>query len=68
MNSEYLYAVRDLNTGKLVSNITNPGRKFWLQKDKAQMAIDRWRWKNRMKPIAMEVVKFKLVEVKENED
>lgn len=25
----YLYSARDTETGKLVSDITNPGKKFW---------------------------------------
>ena len=67
MTPEYLYAVRDLTTGKLVSKITNPARKFWQQKDKAQMAINRYRLKYRSAPIAMEVVTFKLIEVTDDE-
>ena len=67
MTPEYLYAVKDLNTGKLVSNITNPGRKFWQQKDKAKMAIERYKWKLGHRLVNMKVVTFKLIEVEENE-
>lgn len=28
MDKQYLYAIRDLDSGKLVSNITNPSRKY----------------------------------------
>ena len=38
-NKIYLYAVRDLATGKLVNGITNPGRKFWEKKGSCLDAI-----------------------------
>ena len=34
-----LYAVRDIKTGKLVSDITNPKRKFWQRKGDCEAAI-----------------------------
>ena len=36
----YLYAARDTSTGKLVSDITNPRRKYWDKRGNAQSAID----------------------------
>lgn len=36
-----LYAVRDGETGKLVSNITSPGHRFWLRKGDCERAIRR---------------------------
>lgn len=34
-----LYAARDKNTGKLVSDITNPRRKFWERQGFCEQAI-----------------------------
>ena len=34
-----LYAARDKNTGKFVSNITNPRHKFWEMKKFCETAI-----------------------------
>ena len=34
-----LYAARDKNTSKLVSNITNPSRKFWQRRKDCVNAI-----------------------------
>lgn len=42
-----LYAVRDKNTGKLVSNITNPRRKFWEKKKCCEQAIRNYNQRNR---------------------
>ena len=36
MDKQYLYAVRDLDSGKLVSNITNPSRKYWDKRANAE--------------------------------
>ena len=35
-NKIYLYAAREIETGKLVSDITNPKRKYWDKKGNAQ--------------------------------
>lgn len=62
-----LYAARNPVTGKLVSDLTNPRKKFWQRKDAAQEAIRdavNGRWK---KYNSLELVTFKLVEVTENE-
>lgn len=60
-----LYAVRDTDTGKLVSDITNPRRKYWDRKVNAVSAMDigicRHRHKN------MKLVVFELVEVEDGE-
>ena len=40
MSKTYLYGARDTTTGKLVSDITNPRRKYWDKKGNAQSAID----------------------------
>ncbi len=62
-----IYAVRNPETGKLVSDLTNPRKKFWQRKDAAQCAIREavcGRWK---KYNSLELVTFKLVEVTEND-
>lgn len=69
-DKKYLYSVRDVATGKLVTNITNPGRRYWEKKGTCQKAIDaynnstpRWRRYNYDGPL--ELVTFELVEVNE---
>ncbi len=66
----YLYGARDTETGQLVSDITNPRRKYWDKKGNAVNAIDAynnhttWRY-NKGKHGHIELVTFELVEVKE---
>ena len=71
----YLYAARDTSTGKLVSDITNPKRKYWDKRGNAQSSIDYYNrcyanrdfpssW-NKGKHGLLELVTFELVEVKE---
>ena len=72
----YLYAAREIETGKLVSDITNPKRKYWDKKGNAQSAIDCYNkgYANRKLPYSankgehgfLELVTFELVEVKDN--
>lgn len=68
----YLYAARDVNTGKLVTNITNPGRKFWEKMGSCQRAIDNYNgvsyyggsyYKRRNSNYNLELVTFELIEV-----
>ena len=69
----YLYAARDTVTKQLVSDITNPKRKYWDKKGNAQKAIDYYNrgYANRkLKPFdnkgehgIIELVTFQLVEV-----
>ena len=59
-----LYAVRDTTTGKLVSNITNPRRKYWDRKGNAINAIQG---APQYKRCHLELVTFNLVEVKDGE-
>lgn len=68
----YLYAARDVNTGKLVTNITNPGRKFWEKMGSCQKAIDSYYggsyyggsyYKRRNSNYNLELVTFELIEV-----
>lgn len=68
-----LYAARDTSTGKLVSDITNPRRKYWDRRGNAVSAIDYYNrgYANRKLPRSankgehgtLELVTFKLVEV-----
>lgn len=72
-----LYAARDTSTGKLVSDITNPKRKYWDRKGNAESAIAYYNrsYANRKLPYSankgehgtLELVTFKLVEVTDNE-
>lgn len=61
MANNRLYAVRDMDTGKLVSDITNPRRKYWDRRGNAVSAIcggiHRHKHKN------LKLVVFELVEV-----
>ena len=75
MANERLYAARDVNTGKLVSDITNPKRKYWDRKGNAEKAIEDYnsRYANKkLKPFTnkgehgtIELVTFELVEVED---
>ena len=64
MDNKRLYAVMDTDTGKLVSDITNPRRKYWDRKGNALAAMNtglrRYRHKN------MRLVVFELVEVEDD--
>ena len=68
MNKIYLYAARDVLTKKLVSDITNPRRKYWDKKGNAQAAIDSYNKypqyrHNKGNHNQLELVTFELVEV-----
>lgn len=70
-----LYAARDTATGKLVSDITNPRRKYWDKRGNAVSAIDCYNrgYANRKLPRnankgehgTLELVTFRLVEVED---
>lgn len=75
---ERLYGARDILTGKLVSDITNPRRKYWDKKGNAEKAIEaynrsyanttlgsRSRWSNKGEHGIIELVTFELIEVKD---
>ena len=64
MANSRIYAVRDADTGKLVSDITNPRRKYWDRKANALQAIQSGRRNYRHKN--MELVVFELVEVEQD--
>jgi hypothetical protein len=68
----YLYGAREVATGKLVSNITNPRRKYWDKKGNAVNAIEYHNhrspsWRKPNMPGEVELVTFELVEVKEDD-
>lgn len=70
-----LYAARDTATGKLVSDITNPRRKYWDKRGNAVSAIDCYNrgYANRKLPHSankgehgtLKLVTFRLVEVED---
>jgi len=74
MDKIYLYGARDTTTGKLVSDITNPKRKYWDKKGNAEKAINEYNrgYANKKLPCCsnkgehgtIELVTFELVEVK----
>lgn len=67
MNKEMLlYAARDPETGKLVSNITNPKKKFWQRKEAAAEAIRNATSGRYRRYESLELVTFKLVEVNDD--
>ena len=71
MSKTYLYGAREVATGKLVSNITNPRRKYWDKRGNAVNAIEYHNnrpphWRKPNMPGQVELVVFELVEVKEN--
>lgn len=66
----YLYSARDTTTGKLVSDITNPGKKYWQNKAAAVAAINKHN--NRVNYYGryhgkLELVIWNLTEVSDNE-
>lgn len=65
MENNRLYAVRDMDTGKLVSNITNPRRKYWDKRGNAFAAIQNSRlYKHDRRNLKLVV--FELVEVEDD--
>lgn len=72
-----LYAARDTLTGKLVSDITNPKRKYWDKLGNALSAINHYntyyanrklnRSNNKGEHGMLELVVFELVEITEQE-
>ena len=62
----FLYAARNPKTGKLVSDITNPRKKFWQQKEAAKEAISKATGGRYPRYDSLELVTFKLVEVTDN--
>jgi hypothetical protein len=66
MKNDIIYAARDTSTGKLVSDITNPGRKYWDKRGNAVNAINAYNRRTvKYRHGTIELVAFKLVEVEE---
>lgn len=68
MKKNYLYSARDTSTGKLVSDITSPGKKYWQKKDAAQEAINKYNfgrnyYGRRNNHGRLELVTWELIEV-----
>ena len=43
MNNNFtLYGVMDMDTNKLVSNITNPRHKYWETRKRAESAVNKY--------------------------
>lgn len=64
MDNNRLYAVRDTDTGKLVSDLTNPRRKYWDRRGNAVAAMSSGLRRHRHKNLKL--VTFKLVEVEDD--
>ena len=72
-----IYGAREIESGKLVSDITNPKKKYWDKKGSASKAVEEYNLKyaNRKLPYSvnrgehsnLEMVEFILVENKETE-
>lgn len=65
MKNKRLYAVRNEETGKLVSDITNPRRKYWDRRGNAVSAMNHGVCRKKYK--RLELVVFELVEVEDDE-
>ena len=75
-NPRFLYAAREISTGELVSDITNPHRKYWDKRGNAVNAIenynrcyagkDRTKCGNKGAHGELELVTFALVEIQED--
>lgn len=69
-NKLKLYAARDKATGKLVSGITNPSKRFWQRKDSCVKAINSANRERLRYPFVkrgeLELVTFELIEVTDN--
>ena len=63
MITNILYAVRDKETGKLVSNLTSKHKKYWEQYSACREAMQN-SFRYREDRDRLEIVTFKLVEVK----
>ncbi len=60
-----LWCIRDKETSKFVSNLTNPRKKFWEKKKSAESALkfpNRHVFKGKIENL--ELVEFDLIEVK----
>ena len=62
MDNKILYAVKDITTGKLVSNLTSRHKKYWQKYSDAIKALhDYQRWHDNTK--TLKLVAFELKEI-----
>ena len=62
-NSDYVYGAREIESGKLVSDITNPRKKYWQQENACKQAISKHNSGRSFSRYGkLELVKFRLVE------
>lgn len=66
MKNSYVYAVRNIKTGKLMSNLTSKSRKYWTRKCDAITQINYYNTRkyNIENNDKVELVIYKLQEVK----
>ena len=59
----YVYGAREIESGKLVSDITSPGKKFWQQEKACKQAIAKHNaGRSCSYHSKLELVKFRLIE------
>lgn len=63
MNNDFIYAVRDKKTGKLISDLTSKYKKYWIREPECKKAIANNYW---YKNADLEIVKFKPIEIADN--
>lgn len=63
----FVYAARNPQTGKLVSDLTSQHKKFWQRKSDLQQTINNATGSRYRRYDSLELVTFKLVEVKDDE-
>lgn len=65
MKNSYIYAVRNIKTGKLMSNLTSKSRKYWVRKYDAITQINYYNTRkyNIENNDKVELVIYKLQEV-----
>lgn len=61
--SDYVYGAREIESGKLVSDITSPRKKYWQQENACKQAIRKHNSGRSFSQYGgLELVKFRLIE------
>lgn len=61
--SDYVYGAREIESGKLVSDITSPRKKYWQQENACKQAINKHNSGRSFSQYGkLEFVKFRLIE------
>ena len=61
--SDYVYGAREIESGKLVSDITSPRKKYWQQENACKQAISKHNSGRSFSQYGkLEFVKFRLIE------